>query len=101
MLLASAAAQSCGVVQSDACEGISHDEAVRLALEAREDLLFGVGANPRNASFATAPITSVELGEGYAAKVTFTDLKGRTKTTLIHKDCYIGWTGHDPERTPA
>lgn len=99
LFLASAAVQSCGAVHSNACEGISHEEAVRTALKAREDLVFGVGANPREASFATAPITEVELAaqaEGYGAKVTFTDPNGRTMTTLIHTDCYIGWTGNDP-----
>ena len=97
LFLAFAAVQSCGAVPSNSCEGISHEEAVRTALEAREDLVFGGGANPREASFATAPITEVKLaGEGFAAKVTFTDASGRTMTTLIHTDCYIGWTGNDP-----
>lgn len=97
LFLASAAVQSCGAVPSNSCEGITHEEAVRTALEAREDLVFGVGANPRVASFATAPITEVKLAAGgYAAQVTFTDSSGRTITTLIHTDCYIGWTGSDP-----
>lgn len=93
LLLAFSAAQSCAAGQSDACEGISHDGAVRMASEAREDRLFGTGANPRDASFKTAPITDVKLAEGgYAATVTFTDPNGRTITALIHTDCYIGWT---------
>lgn len=102
LLLTFSAAQSCAAVQSDACEGISRDEAVKMALEAREDLLFGTGANPRDATFRTAPITDVKLADGgYAAKVTFTDRNGRTITTLIHTDCYIGWTSRDPERPAA
>ena len=70
-----------------------------MSLQARDELVSGTGANPRNASFAAAPITEVELGaqaEGYAAKVTFTDFNGRTIKTLIDTDCYIGWTGSDP-----
>lgn len=97
LFLASVAVQSCGAIPSNSCEGIAHEVAVRKALEARQDLVFGSGANPRFASFATAPITEVRLAaDGYAAKVTFTDSSGRTMTTLIHTDCYIGWTASDP-----
>jgi len=69
-----------------------------MALDAREDLLFGDGANPRESSFVNTPVTDVKLADGgYAAKVTFTDSSGRTITTLIHTDCYIGWTSSGPE----
>lgn len=79
----------------DRCAGLSRDQAVSMAIEAKRGML-GRSTEAYRANHASEAVASVALDPqagGYSAKVEFRGLDGSSLVTLIEPDCYIGWTG--------
>ena len=84
------------VAQSeDRCGGLSREQAVSMATEAKRGML-GRSTEAYRTNYASDAVASVALhpqAGGYSAKVAFRGLDGSSLITLIEPDCYIGWTG--------
>ena len=79
----------------DRCAGLSREQAVSMATEAKRHML-GRSTETYRANHASDAVASVALqpqAGGYSARVEFRGLDGSSLVTLIEPDCYIGWTG--------
>ena len=80
------------------CAGLSREEAVAMAIDARRSML--ARSTPRyRAGHSSERVVSVALhpsANGYSARVEFPGPGGGSLVALIAPDCHIGWTGRGP-----